>query len=102
MTPDEIAKAHAEWDALPGTPSDARVFITQELIGEIFNLDQAKARLKELVPYAAWLRLTLVPGGAWLEGWREKPFKQGPPPSWCPQRFKPRTGPIWDRLWCRD
>lgn len=75
MTNEEIARANADWAALPGTPPDAYSFRSHSKIGDCLLHDVVK-EMRALHPECSWFRVTRTELGIWLECWKDRPQKQ--------------------------
>lgn len=74
MNADEIAKADAEWDALPGTRPNGYSFRAWHEI-EAGPADYVSSMMAAH-PEAKHFRLTTMDDGVWLEAWDERPHKE--------------------------
>lgn len=77
MTDEEMAKADAEYDALPGTPPNGYSFRSHAEIGTRAKTDVIR-EMHGLHPEAEFLRATITEDGLWVEFWDARPYKQAP------------------------
>lgn len=77
MTDEEIARANAEWEAMPGTPPNAYSFRSLAEIGDR-DVHQVIREMRAMHPNCAWVRVTKTEQGIWLEAWDKRPRKQAP------------------------
>lgn len=69
MTPEEMAAADAEYDALPGTPPNCYAFRTRAEIEESGSPRAAIQQMRDKMDGCTFFRMTEVDGGIWVEGW---------------------------------
>lgn len=72
MNPDEIAKADADYAALPGTRPNGYSFRAWQDIKTWDCLAEMRAKH----PEAKHFRTTQTADGVWLEAWNERPHKE--------------------------
>lgn len=70
---DIIERAHAEYDALPGTPPDQRSFRPN---AELREGPQDAVEMAKAMTGCIFFRWTRTNDGLWCEGWNEEPYKQ--------------------------
>lgn len=76
MTEEEIARARAEYDALPGKPSDHCRFRSNAEIIESGEPMTVQLRDIALTMEGAFHRWTYTDAGVWVESWDAAPRKQ--------------------------